>query len=116
MRVMEEIELQKKLEKFECQRCNECCRKPGFVYLKEGEAERIAHFLQLPEMDFVNQFCDLADRRWLVLKKFPDEACIFLTQAGCSIHPAKPQQCLDFPFKWRTPSSFIYCQGLKNLI
>ena len=108
-------DLAQKLSKFECQRCNACCRKPGFVYLKENEEERIAKFLGLEVFDFVNQFCELAGRRQLVLKKHPDEACIFLTESGCRIHPVKPQQCLDFPVKWRTPASFNYCQGLKKI-
>ncbi len=112
---MEESELQKRLEKFECQRCNECCKKPGFVYLKEGEEEKIAQFLGLEAFAFVNQYCELADRRRLVLKKGLDEACIFLTETGCSIHSAKPDQCLAFPVRWRTPASFSYCRGLQKL-
>lgn len=104
-----------KLERFECQRCNECCKKPGFVYLKEGEEESIARFLGLEVFDFVNRFCELEDRRKLVLKKNPDESCTFLSESGCSIHSAKPQQCLDFPVKWRTPASLDYCEGLKKL-
>ena len=113
--LMNETELKRNLEKFECQRCNECCKKPGFVYLKEGEEEKIAKFLGIEVFDFVNQYCDLEDRRRLVLKKHPDEACIFLTASGCSIHPAKPEQCLDFPVQWRTPASFEYCAGLQKL-
>ena len=110
----EPSDFDQRLEKFECQRCNECCRKPGFVYLKEGEEERIAKFLQIEVFDFVNRFCDLIDRRKLVLKKHPDEACIFLTESGCRVHPVKPGQCLDFPVKWRTPASLDYCQGLQK--
>ena len=103
------------LQAFECRRCNECCRQPGFVYLSEAEAEEAAAHLGIDPFDFVNQFCELQDRRRLVLKKQPDEACVFLSAAGCSIHPAKPAQCRDFPTRWRTPQSFSYCAGLKEL-
>ena len=113
--VVNEEEMRKTLEKFECQRCNECCRKPGFVYLKNGEEEQIAGFLGLEVFDFVNQFCELIDRRQLVLKKEVVEACIFLTESGCRIHSVKPGQCRDFPVKWRTPASLNYCVGLKEL-
>ena len=112
---MQEAESRERLSKFECQRCHECCRKPGFVYLQKGEEERIAEFLGLQVSDFVNRFCELVDRRKFVLKKHPDESCIFLTESGCSIHAVKPQQCLDFPVKWRTEASFQYCAGLKRL-
>lgn len=108
-------ESEKALERFRCRRCNECCKKPGFVYLKEEEVSAIAAFLNLPDFDFVNQYCELQDRRRLVLKKNGDESCIFLDARGCRIHEAKPQQCLDFPLKWRTPASFDYCEGLKNI-
>lgn len=107
--------LEEKLEKFECQRCNECCRQPGFVYLLQNEADDIAKFLGMNSFDFVNQYCELEDRRKLVLKKHADEACIFLRENGCSIHAVKPQQCRDFPVRWRTVKSFSYCLGLKNL-
>ena len=105
----------KNLESFECKKCNECCRQPGYVYLSEEEAEAAARFLKKDIYEFVNQFCDLLDRRQLVLKKLEDEACIFLTKEGCRVHPAKPRQCRDFPVKWRTVKSLSYCEGLKKL-
>lgn len=104
-----------RMESFGCRRCNECCRQPGFVYLGPGEAERTAAFLKLELYDFTARYCDLLDRRQLVLKKHQDEACVFLTDEGCGIHSVKPRQCIDFPVKWHTPRSFDYCQGLKIL-
>ena len=104
-----------KLKEFKCARCNECCRQSGFVYLSESEARAIAKFKGMDLRDFVNQYCDLIDRRRLVLKKFQDEACIFLSENGCSVYPARPKQCRDFPIFWRTERSFSYCEGLKNL-
>lgn len=103
-------------EKFGCRRCNACCKQPGFVYLKEGEAERMAEYLGMLVYDFTDQFCDVVNRRRLVLKKSPDEVCVFLENAGCRIQAVKPQQCRDFPAKWRTVKSFEYCQGLKELM
>ena len=109
-------DFKEKLDRFKCLRCNECCRQPGFVYLRHDDADRIAGFLKMEARDFIDQFCDLEERRYLVLKKYPDEACIFLDENGCKIHPVKPGQCKDFPRKWRTRRSFDYCQGLKALI
>ena len=107
--------MEERLKDFECQRCNECCRQPGFVYLRDGEADAIAGFLKMEVRDFTEKFCDVEERRWLVLKKHPDEACIFLGEKGCQIHPVKPVQCSAFPYKWRTAASFQYCQGLKKI-
>ena len=109
-------EVLEKIEKeFKCQRCNECCRKPGYVYVSTEETEVMAKFLQKEIRDFMEEFCEVLDRQKIVLKKLPDEACIFLTEQGCSVHLVKPQQCHDFPSKWRTPASFEYCAGLKKL-
>lgn len=106
------------LEKFECQRCNECCKQPGFVYLKDGEAERIAAFLKMEVYQFTEQYCEVQDRQWLVLKKKNGETCRMLQEGkdgGCSIHPVKPEQCRAFPVRWRTVKSLSYCAGLRKL-
>ena len=110
------MNLEAKIEKdFSCQRCNECCRRPGFVYLKDGEAERMARHLTMPLYDFTDQYCDVIDRRRLVLKKLTDETCVMLENNGCKVHPAKPEQCREFPYRWHTPASWEYCEGLKAL-
>lgn len=76
----------------------------------------MAAHLKMPVFDFVNEFCDLQDRTRLILKKKNGEDCILLNEEGCIVHPAKPRQCKEFPFKWRTARSFDYCQGLKAII
>ena len=109
------LEFQRNLERFFCLRCGECCRKPGFVYLTSDEAAAAAVYLNLSEFEFINSYCDLQDRRKLVLKKNGDESCVFLKGNECQIHAVKPAQCMDFPKKWRTPASFDYCAGLKKV-
>ena len=110
------LNLTEKIEKeFSCRRCNECCRKPGYVYLKEGEAERIAEYLKMPLYDFTDEYCDVIDRRRLVLKKLSDEVCIFLNDESCRVHTVKPEQCREFPYRWHTPASWDYCAGLRDL-
>ncbi len=112
---MTPAEIDRKLNDFVCLRCNECCRQPGFVYLKQGEAEVIAEYLKISVYDFTDQYCDLQDKQKLTLKKGAAETCVFLTAEGCSVHEAKPAQCKEFPFKWRTENSLKYCEGMKAL-
>lgn len=100
---------------FKCEQCGHCCLQSGWVYLEDGEPEAMAALLGMDVYEFVNEFCELVDRRKLVLKKHPDEACIFFGEKGCRVHSAKPRQCRDFPVGWRTPNSFHYCEGLKKL-
>jgi uncharacterized protein len=108
-------DFEKKLGEFSCQQCNECCRQPGFVYLDQEEVEPIASYMNMSASQFVNEHCEIQDRTQLVLKKHADEACIFLSEKGCSIHAVKPAQCRSFPTRWRTRKSFEYCVGLKQL-
>lgn len=112
---LSETEIQGKLKSFECQRCNECCKKPGYVYLSEGESERIATSMNLDLYAFTEKYCEVIERRRLVLKKNVDEFCVFLTDNGCSVHDVKPEQCKVFPYAWRTAQSFNYCEGLKKI-
>lgn len=99
---------------FECKQCSACCRQAGFVYLKAGEEDTIAAFLQLDSFSFVNEYCELQDRQKLVLRKYADETCIFLNEKGCRIHAVKPRQCRDFPIGWKTARSWHYCAGLSS--
>lgn len=112
---MNASEFEARLARFQCQRCNQCCTKPGFVYLEKEEPKKIADYLGVDEFSFVNEHCEVVERTHIVLKKNADESCIFLDEKGCKIHPVKPRQCLDFPIKWRTPNSFNYCEGLKKI-
>lgn len=103
------------LEEFVCRRCNQCCLQPGYVYLREGEVESMARHLDMDVYAFTDRYADVLDRRQLVLKKKDGEACIFLTNLGCAVHPVKPRQCQEFPLIWRTQKSFDYCEGLRRL-
>lgn len=108
-------DLESKLVSFQCARCGECCRQEGFVYLTEAESEAAAGFLGLDPYQFADRFCELEERRRLVLKKHSDETCIFLNEEGCRIYGARPEQCRNFPFRWRTKRSYSYCKGLSAL-
>jgi len=100
---------------FQCQRCGACCRQPGFVYLKEGDAERLAAHLAMDIYQFTGTHCLLMDRQHLVLKKLSDETCCFFGAQGCSVYEARPAQCREFPLKWKTERSLNYCEGLKKV-
>ncbi len=72
-----------------------------------------SHF-KLTEAEFKEQYCETEDGH-MVLHMRKDGACIYLTDDGCSIHSVKPQQCRDFPHKWREEDSFDYCEGIKKI-
>ncbi len=96
-----------------CVRCGECCRVRGYVKLRPGEAERIAEYLDIPLYEFTSEYTRLTyDRQRLSLTEKEDGTCIFLEGNRCTIDPVKPQQCRDFPVRWRFPGWEKICKGV----
>jgi Fe-S-cluster containining protein len=103
------------LSHFHCIGCHACCREPGYVRLKNDEPDTIASFLGLPVYQFIARYTILTkDRTGLSLVEKQDGACIFLTDAGCSINPVKPLQCRDFPQRWKFSGFETICGWAKK--
>ncbi|MBM3813064.1 MAG: YkgJ family cysteine cluster protein [Acidimicrobiia bacterium] len=84
--------------RFQCQPgCTNCCDVQGFVYLTETDLEQAAAFTGMTKAAFENRYV-YRTKNFLRLRKPRHSQCHFLTEAGCSIHPAKPTQCRLFPF------------------
>jgi hypothetical protein len=69
----------------------------GYVYLTEDDLARAAAFLGMSRRSFERRFV-YRTKHLLRLLKPRNSQCHFLTNEGCSIHPAKPTQCRAFPF------------------
>ena len=101
------------LSRFECRQCGACCRWGGSVLLIDEDIPRFAAFLAVSEEEFVEKYTELApNRRGLRLVDPPDKTCIFLPGDRCVAYEARPQQCRDFPHKWRVEEG---CPGLDAL-
>lgn len=98
-----------------CQRCGNCCRWPGFVRVDGNEIAAIAAFLELSADEFIDRYTDLRpSRAGLMLKSHPDGSCIFLEGVNtCTIQAVKPQQCRDFPNKWRFDGWREQCEAIE---
>ena len=99
------------MSEFECQRCGECCRWGGYVYITEDDVKKISAHLLLSEFDFVNKYAEIIHRPRLNLKTKPDGRCIFQEGNDCAIHPVKPKQCVDFPDHWKIRELESFCGG-----
>lgn len=99
---------------FHCTQCGNCCRVPGYVYLREGETEAIAGHLGLDLRVFTDQFTRLTDdRSGLSLVEAGDGACVFLGEDNrCRIQSVKPHQCREFPERWRFDGFEKICPGV----
>lgn len=100
---------------FECRKCGACCRVPGYVRITDADAVAIAEALGMTPEDFVNRWTELSpSRTGLVLKSPPEAPCPFLTaEALCRIHAARPQQCRDYPARWRSAEIEAVCQAMR---
>lgn len=80
--------------------------------MTDADITAIAAFLHMSEEDFINEYCHLQrNRKGLSLIDAEDGACIMLCENGCRIQPVKPQQCIDFPYKWNFPGWENRCPG-----
>lgn len=101
------------IKDFECQRCGNCCRGDGFVRVTPEEIRKIAEFLDISVQECCNKYImQVSDGYWL--KDKPNKDCVFLEDNLCAIHPVKPKQCRDFPWKWRTKDVINYCKGFQK--
>ena len=94
--------------RFKCTRCGNCCRGPGHARLFPNDLARLAQHFSVALDDFVRARCVLL----VETHRFPDDvltfstlglqrdddACVFLTASGCSVHAAKPLVCSLAPF------------------
>ncbi len=100
---------------YECQRCTACCRWPGLVHVTNAEIDRLAEFLGLPAVDFIQHHTRLAtDRRGLSLCETATGACEFLDGNDCRVQAVKPQQCRDFPNGWNFPGWQKECRAIPR--
>jgi Fe-S-cluster containining protein len=89
---------------------------PGYVRVTADEVVAIAAHLGMPRREFV-ELCTrpTTDRPGLSLAENPDGACMFLRPDNrCDINPVKPQQCRDFPGRWRFPEFTAVCPACSE--
>ena len=105
------------MKKFKCQMCGNCCNMHGYVRLEDGEVDTIAELLGISTSDFISEYTEMMpDRSGLTLAEFSDGRCVFLkTDNSCKINAVKPQQCKDFPEKWRYPIGDETCPACNPL-
>ncbi len=86
---------------YQCDRCTACCKWPGDVRLEDGEAEKIAEYLEMDLNEFIDQLTRLrSDRQGLSIIEKENHECSMLENNQCKIHAVKPIQCQGFPNKW----------------
>lgn len=102
-----------KSQRWQCQRCGNCCKWPGDVNVSEAEVSEIAAFLEFTEQEFLDNYTRLrTDRQGLSLIEKENHECIFLDGNSCLINPAKPGQCRGFPNEWNFLGWRNHCEAV----
>ena len=101
---------------FVCQRCGACCRVPGYVRLTDKDVDALAAALGLSVEAFIEAYTELSPTRsGLVLKGDTNAPCRFLTEDNlCQVHVARPQQCRDYPERWRSAEIEAVCLAERH--
>lgn len=83
--------------------------------LTDAEIARLAAFKRMSEFDFIQAFTRLRqDRCGLALLDKPNGECVFLEGVNCSVQPAKPRQCREFPNLWNFPGFEKICRAIPT--
>lgn len=103
------------VSRFHCHQCGNCCRGDGYVAMNEGEIRDASALLGMSESAFLSRYAKKSSDGWELLDQGDaDQSCIFLRpDNSCIIHEAKPQQCRDFPTRWRPPNILDFCEGWR---
>lgn len=87
---------------FSCSRCSACCRGgPGYVFLAKSDLRALMSYLRLDLRSLFKEYCRLVDTGTgltLSLCEKPRFDCVFWADGDCEVYPARPVQCLTYPF------------------
>lgn len=83
--------------------------------MSEADIDGAAQALELSVRQFTAKYAHLGpERRGLILREHPDGSCILLSHPNdCLIQSVKPQQCRDFPNRWRFDGFEHHCAAIR---
>lgn len=89
---------------FKCTQCGDCCKWNGYVFLSDGDIQRLRDKEGLSLNNFLERFTkDImfeGEIRKVLADKKGTNDCIYLKDNKCSVYDIKPKQCSDYPLKY----------------
>lgn len=80
-----------------CENCSKCCEVSD-IDLSPHDIERISKYLKISQPETVSKYCGKHPQYPFFFYRFKYKPCIFLNDRRCSIYPARPNNCMFFPF------------------
>jgi len=65
--------------------------------VNQQELKDISDYLNMKQEEFIDKYCELSGRRYMLKTSDSTGYCIFW-DGLCSIHPVKPRLCKTWPF------------------
>jgi hypothetical protein len=80
----------------DCTLCANCC-KVANTPITPRDCERLAKHLGMPLDGLRKQYTTRDEEDGLILKRDPEQGCVFLAGNLCSVYEARPSNCELFP-------------------
>jgi len=96
---------------FSCRQCGQCCHGETTVSLDEDDLNRMAAFFGRPLAEIKERYLRVSGN--VVQMKTVNGHCIFYNK-GCTIHPAKPWRCGQWPLHPSIMSDKSNFEAIKN--
>lgn len=100
-------------ERTDCLTCGNCCKTTSPIFT-EKDIVRISKHLRMKQTDFIDQFLEMDQDNFWVLKTAP---CHFLMEDNaCMIYEVRPKACKEYPHTNRRRFFQLTELTLKNTL
>ena len=99
-------------ERTDCLNCANCCKTTSPIFTPK-DISRIAKFLRMKELQFIEQYLQRDEDDFMVLKTAP---CSFLNEEDntCMVYDVRPKACSEYPHTNRKKFIQLTHLTLKN--
>ena len=98
-------------EKIDCLNCGNCCRTLG-PRITDRDIDKVARYLKIRPSEFASKYLRIDEDNDYVFKSMP---CPFLGSDNyCSVYPARPKACAEYPHTDRRKFNQILDLTIKN--
>jgi len=82
-------------EIFQCRRCGHCCHGETTVSLTKEDLANMVAYLRMEEEEVIKKYLRVTGK--VIQMQVQDGHCIFYSDKGCTVHPARPWRCRQWP-------------------